>query len=130
MIFFFAQSAFTIPNIRRLLVHLMLKFMGGKKNCLFCCFTAMPLHYLTCLVLIEQVPVMDAYGLCRYDWMREALDSFLDLLSSQKVIVNADVTSATTNQDLTPSNDLTSTDRSTMCMIQLPTSTERVIALC
>jgi hypothetical protein len=100
----------------------MLKFMGGKEN--------ISLHYLTCLVLIEQVPVMDAYGLCRYDWMREALDSFLDLLSGQKVTVTADVTSATTNQDLTPPQDLTSTDRSTMCMIQLPTSTERAIALC
>ncbi|KAJ3697211.1 hypothetical protein LUZ61_000916 [Rhynchospora tenuis] len=77
------------------------------------------------------VPVMNAYSLCRYDWMREALDSFLDLLSGQKITVTADVTAAAaTNQDLTPPQEITSTDISTMCMIQLPTSTERAIALC
>ncbi|XP_078154827.1 nudix hydrolase 12, mitochondrial-like [Carex rostrata] len=76
------------------------------------------------------VPVMDAYGLCRYDWMREALDSFLDLLSGQKNTVTSEASTAPTNQELTPSQDLTTTDLSTICMIQLPTSTERAIALC
>lgn len=90
----------------------------------------MPLHYLTCLVFIDQVPVMDAYGLCRYDWMREALNSFLDLLSGEKITVTSEASTAPTNQELTPPQDLTTTDLSTMCMIQLPTSTERAIALC
>lgn len=33
----------------------------------------------------KQVTVEEAYGLCRYNWMREALDSFRNLMTGKPV---------------------------------------------
>lgn len=38
--------------------------------------------------VVKQVTVAEAYKLCRYDWMREALDLFKDHLYSEYVLSN------------------------------------------
>ncbi|CAL9120505.1 unnamed protein product [Musa acuminata var. zebrina] len=58
------------------------------------------------------VPLGEAYELCRYDWMREALDSFKNLLTEKLV---------STVPDLSVS--------SSFCIVK-PTAADHAIALC
>ena len=62
-----------------------------------------------------QVPVDEAYGLCRYDWMREALDKLKEQLLFER------------NFRPLPSPELV--DSSSLYMV-MPAAAEGTVALC
>jgi diphosphoinositol-polyphosphate diphosphatase len=67
------------------------------------------------LCIYVQVPVEEAYGLCRYDWMREALDKLKEQLLFESSFRPL------------PSPELV--DPSSLYMV-MPTVAEGAVALC
>lgn len=70
------------------------------------------------LHVFDQVPVAEAYDLCRYDWMREALDKLKEQLLFES------------NEFISPPPSPELVDSSSLYMVMPPAAAEGAVALC